>query len=84
MIYPTILVVLVLGAIGLLVGYVVPQFLPLFEDMGAEIPWLTSVIMSLGLFVQGWWWLLLAGAAAAVWGTMKSLADPARRLKFDT
>ena len=84
MIYPSILIVLVLGAIGLLVGYVVPQFLPLFEDMGAEIPWLTAVIMSLGLFVQGWWWLLLLGAVALVWLASKSLADPARRLQFDT
>lgn len=84
MIYPSILVVLVLGAIGLLVGYVVPQFLPLFEDMGAEIPWLTAAIMSLGLFVQGWWWLLLVGIAATVWLIVKSLADPARRLQFDT
>ncbi len=84
MIYPSILIVLVLGAIGLLVGYVVPQFLPLFEDMGAEIPWLTAMIMSLGLFVQGWWWLLLLGAVAAVWLASKSLADPVRRLQFDT
>jgi general secretion pathway protein F len=83
MIYPTILVVLVLGAIGLLVGYVVPQFLPLFEDMGAEIPWLTAAIMSVGLFVQGWWWLLLVGAVATVWLAANALADPARRLQFD-
>ena len=84
MIYPSILIVLVLGAIGLLVGYVVPQFLPLFEDMGAEIPWLTAAIMSLGLFVQGWWWLLLIAVIGLVWFASHALADPARRLQFDT
>jgi general secretion pathway protein F len=84
MIYPSILIVLVLGAIGLLVGYVVPQFLPLFEDMGAEIPWLTAAIMGLGLFVQGWWWLLLLAGIGLVWFASYSLGDPARRLHFDT
>lgn len=84
MIYPSILIVLVLGAIGLLVGYVVPQFLPLFEDMGAEIPWLTAAIMSLGLFVQGWWWLLLLAVIGLVWFASHALGDPIRRLQFDT
>ncbi len=84
MIYPTILVVLVLGAIGLLVGYVVPQFLPLFEDMGAEIPWLTATIMSLGMFVQGWWWLILGLIGAGVWLVVRALADPAKKLVFDS
>ncbi|MFN7784229.1 MAG: type II secretion system F family protein [Lysobacterales bacterium] len=84
MIYPSILIVLVLGAIGLLVGYVVPQFLPLFEDMGAEIPWLTAAIMSLGLFVQGWWWLLLLAVIGLVWFASHALGDPVRRLQFDT
>jgi general secretion pathway protein F len=83
MIYPSILVLLVVGALGLLVGYVVPQFMPLFEDMGAEVPWLTQAIMSLGLVVQGWWWLILLGAAASVVAVSRALKDPARRLAFD-
>lgn len=83
MIYPSILVLLVVGALGLLVGYVVPQFMPLFEDMGAEVPWLTQAIMSLGLVVQGWWWLILLGVAASVVAVSRALKDPARRLAFD-
>jgi general secretion pathway protein F len=83
MIYPSILVLLVVGALGLLVGYVVPQFMPLFEDMGAEVPWLTQAIMSLGLVVQGWWWLILLGTAGTVVAASRALKDPARRLAFD-
>lgn len=84
LIYPAILIVLVLGTLALLVGYVVPQFLPLFEDMGAEVPLLTRAIMGLGLFVQQWWWLLLAALALVGIGISKALADPVRRLAFDT
>lgn len=83
LIYPAILIVLVLGTLALLVGYVVPQFLPLFEDMGAEVPLLTRVIMGIGLFVQEWWWLLLAALALLGVVFSKALADPVRRLSFD-
>jgi len=52
--------------------------------MGAEIPWLTAAIMSLGLFVQGWWWLLLLAVIGLVWFASHALGDPVRRLQFDT
>lgn len=83
LIYPAILIVLVLGTLALLVGYVVPQFLPLFEDMGAEVPLLTRAIMGLGLFVQQWWFLILAAACGIALLVSKALGDPARRLAFD-
>lgn len=83
MIYPAILILMVVGALGLLVGYVVPQFMPLFEDMGAEVPWLTSLIMWLGLVVQSWWWLILGVIGVAAWMFSKALADPAKKLAFD-
>jgi general secretion pathway protein F len=83
MIYPAILILMVVGALGLLVGYVVPQFMPLFEDMGAEVPWLTSLIMWLGLVVQSWWWLILGVIGVAAWVFSKALADPGKKLAFD-
>ncbi|WP_395790352.1 type II secretion system inner membrane protein GspF [Aquimonas sp.] len=83
MIYPAILILMVVGALGLLVGYVVPQFMPLFEDMGAEVPWLTSLIMWLGLVVQSWWWLILGVIGVAAWMFSRALADPANKLAFD-
>ena len=83
MIYPAILILMVVGALGLLVGYVVPQFMPLFEDMGADVPWLTSLIMWLGLVVQSWWWLILGVIGVAAWMFSKALADPAKKLAFD-
>jgi general secretion pathway protein F len=83
MIYPAILILMVVGALGLLVGYVVPQFMPLFEDSGIEVPLLTRIIMSLGLMVQNWWWLMLVGLIAGLLALQKAIADPARRLAFD-
>lgn len=83
LIYPSILVLMVFGALLLLLGYVVPQFLPLFEDMDVEMPLLTQVVMALGNFVSGYWWLLLAGLVAGFMLLRRRLADPQARRGFD-
>ncbi len=83
LIYPSILVLMVFGALLLLLGYVVPQFLPLFEDMEVDLPVLTQIVLSLGNVVSGYWWLLIAllvGGVVLIW---RQLREPEKRLKFD-
>ncbi len=83
LIYPAILVVMVCASLLLLLGYVVPQFLPMFEDLGAELPALTKAVLWLGNLVQNWWWLLIALGVTAAIVIPQQLRDPARRLLFD-
>lgn len=83
LIYPAILVAMVLGSLGLLLGYVVPQFLPLFEDMGAELPTLTKVILVVGDALNAFWWLIIVVVVGAIWQFRRMLKDPQRRLVFD-
>jgi len=69
-IYPAILVI-VGGLVCLfLLGYVVPRFSHIYEDIGGDLPWLTQVLMAWGGFVERRGGLLLgllaAGAAALV------------------
>ena len=83
LIYPAILVAMVFGALLLLLGYVVPQFLPLFEDMDVELPILTKVVLSMGNFVSGYWWLLIVGIVVGVVMFRRRLNDPEKRRGFD-
>lgn len=83
LIYPSILIAMVFGALLLLLGYVVPQFLPLFEDMEVELPLLTAIVLGLGNFVSAWWWLLIVAIAAGLYLLRQRLADPEHRLGFD-
>ena len=64
LIYPAIIIVAVILALGILMIYVVPQFEPIFQDMGAELPLITKLVLAASKFLQGFWWLLLAGAIA--------------------
>jgi general secretion pathway protein F len=84
LIYPAFLMVGVLGSLVLLLAYVVPQFVPIFQDMQVPIPWITAAVLALGnLLADGWWLIavLLIGGAL-VWRAR--LRDPAARLAWHT
>src|ERR1700732_3081646 len=51
LIYPALLVVAAIGSIVLLLDYVLPQFTPIFEQAGAELPAATRVLMTVGTVV---------------------------------
>ena len=69
MLYPAILAVVATLSVAIMLGYVVPEFESLFEEMGDGLPMLTTIIISLGDLVAGWWWLmaiLIGGLVTAV------------------
>jgi general secretion pathway protein F len=83
LIYPAFLVVGVLGSLALLLAYVVPQFVPIFKDLGVPIPLITEVILGLGEFLSAYGLAVLAGLIALIWLLMVRRKDPARRERHD-
>jgi general secretion pathway protein F len=83
LIYPAFLVVGVLGSLALLLAYVVPQFVPIFRDLGVPIPMITEVILWLGTFLGDYGLFVLGGLIALIWGVSVSLRNPQTRLKRD-
>ncbi len=83
LIYPTMLVVAAIGSIVLLLEYVLPQFTPIFEQAGAELPATTRTLIALGAVVgtAGPW--LLVGLLVAGLLARRALAVPALRFKAD-
>ncbi|MEX0735292.1 MAG: type II secretion system inner membrane protein GspF [Steroidobacteraceae bacterium] len=83
MIYPVLLTVICLAIVGLLLGYVVPEVVRVFEAGERELPILTRMLISASDFLRAWWWLLLAVIIAIVWGFRRWLRDPAARYRYD-
>ncbi|MEE5153662.1 type II secretion system inner membrane protein GspF [Pseudomonas alliivorans] len=83
LIYPAFLVVGVLGSLALLLAYVVPQFVPIFKDLGVPIPLITEVILSLGQFLGNYGLAVFAGLIVLIWGLAISMRDPQRRERHD-
>ncbi len=84
LIYPVILLIGVLGSLLLLLAYVVPQFVPIFQDMQVPIPWITQVVLALGNALQAWWWLILLLLGGGLFGWRARLRDPAQLLVWHT
>ncbi len=84
LIYPVILLVGVLGSLLLLLAYVVPQFVPIFQDMQVPIPWITQVVLALGNALQAWWWLILLLLGGGLFGWRARLRDPVQLLAWHT
>lgn len=64
-IYPVLLLIIGLLVAAFLLIFVVPKFSAIYEDIGADLPWLSVLLIRWGHFVheQGW---QLAGIAMAV------------------
>lgn len=65
-IYPALLVVAGSMVIAFLLGYVVPRFSRIFEDMGGEIPWMSKLLIQWGHFVQAYGTMLLVSVVSAI------------------
>ncbi|WP_122666577.1 type II secretion system inner membrane protein GspF [Pseudomonas viridiflava] len=83
LIYPAFLVVGVLGSLALLLAYVVPQFVPIFKDLGVPIPMITEVILGLGEFLSAYGLAVLAAIIALIWFMAVRMRDPQRRERHD-
>lgn len=79
LIYPAILVVVACISVVLMLGFVVPQFETLFEDMGEALPLPTRIIVALGKLVAAWGWLIVLVAVGGVWLARRWLATPQGR-----
>lgn len=58
--YPAMLTVLMVIVVVFLMLFIVPTFVSSFEEMGADLPWITVFTVSMSKFMQQFWWLLLA------------------------
>lgn len=67
-VYPAVLVVLMIGMLFLMLLWVVPTFMGMFEDIGTEMNAYTMAIVNLSNFVQANWIAILAIIGGAVFG----------------
>jgi type IV pilus assembly protein PilC len=76
-IYPMVLVVLMIGMMFLMLLWVIPTFMGMFEDLDTEMPAITLAIISLSEFVQSYWWIILLVIVGTVFGFREFAKTPA-------
>ncbi len=55
--YPMVVMALAIGTVMILAGYVLPQFKPLFEELGAELPLPTRMMLFVSRFFTDLWYI---------------------------
>ena len=71
LVYPAILLVVAVLSVALMLGFVVPQFEALFDDMGESLPLITQLVVDLGRFAAEWGGLVLAGVVLLIWSARR-------------
>jgi type IV pilus assembly protein PilC len=58
--YPMVVMVMAFGTVLVLAGYVLPQFKPLFEELGADLPLPTRMMLFVSRFFTDLWFVTVA------------------------
>ena len=66
-IYPSFIIIAILAALGVWVGYVLPKMVKILSEMNVSIPQATLIVLSISEFVQSNW-LLFGGAGILLSG----------------
>lgn len=56
--YPIFVIILFAVVVLIMVTFVFPQIVPIFDESNIEIPLLTEIILSSGMFIGRWWWAI--------------------------
>lgn len=82
MTYPIVILIVVIAVVVVLLTGVVPIFADMFEQMDAELPMATKMLVSLSEFLQAKWWLVAIIVAAVVFGIRTYAKTDAGSLLF--
>jgi general secretion pathway protein F len=78
-IYPSVLLVVGLLVTLFLMGYVVPRFSSIYEDMGSDLPLASRLLLQWGQLIDEHAALVVVGALAALAGAIYGISRPATR-----
>ena len=82
MIYPIVLTTLSLTIVTLMLIYIVPRVVGVFETTGQELPILTVLLIALSDFLQAWWWAVVAVTAVTAFLISRTLAKEGPKRSF--
>jgi type IV pilus assembly protein PilC len=89
LVYPAVLVILSVTMIAVMAIYVVPKFMSFFDELGADLPLITRVVLSVSTFASKNWplimiFLVLGTLGLRSWGRTDSGRLTLDRLKLRT
>jgi len=83
LVYPAFLTSVGALAIFILVSFVFPKFVIIFEEFDADLPWPTVIVMGVCEFMGNWWWAVLVAVGFLIAGIIQWYRSDAGRKQYD-
>ena len=81
--YPIVVMAISVVTVLVMVTFILPRFMKLFDQMGAKLPWTTKMLMGVSHTLTSRWYLFVVGAAAAFYYARRYARSPGGRAKID-
>ena len=76
MIYPAVILTALVSIALFVVFYIMPKILVMFEEMNAQLPLATRVLVAIVKFGQNYWWLVLIAVIGLIAGFIRAMKVP--------
>jgi len=83
LIYPSFIIIVAVGIVAVLLTFVVPIFVSLFEDLGGALPLPTRILMAVSEAVKHQWYFIILAVIALVFLFKLATRTPRGRFFFD-
>lgn len=81
--YPSVVLVVALGATTFMLLFIIPTFAKVFADFGGELPMATRVVLGLSNFLKGFWWLIILSIGGTIFTLRRIYRTDSGKMKFD-
>jgi type IV pilus assembly protein PilC len=83
MIYPSVVLAVAVGAVTILLMFVIPVFQEMFSSAGVALPGPTQFVIMLSELLQGQWYVMAGVILATVYGVRRYYKTPQGQLMID-
>ncbi|MBA3580522.1 MAG: type II secretion system F family protein [Gemmatimonadaceae bacterium] len=83
MIYPSSILGVAVGAIAILLIFVIPTFEDMFASVGVPLPFPTRLVIGMSKGLQDYWWAIIAFSVISFFMVKKYYASPNGKLVID-
>ncbi|MEN6355961.1 MAG: type II secretion system F family protein [Armatimonadota bacterium] len=81
--YPIVVMAISVITVIVMVTFILPRFMKLFDQMGAKLPWTTKALMDISHITTTYWYIIVPAVAGVVYAVRRYASSPIGRRKLD-
>lgn len=74
--YPTFVIIVAISVLSILLVFVIPAFVSVFEEFGMQLPLPTRILINVSFFARRWWLIILCSCLLVFLGTRTFFLRP--------